>query len=401
MLQAQTLRARGHEATIITFRHQRAWLPFETVDGVPVIRVAGALLGNRAQLPRIVKRTLFLLALVVMGWTLWRHRHRYDILHVYQLSALALPTAWVCRLTGKPMLIAVRSTGSTQFGQSQTAASLLAGPLDPDAPWLHIENVPWTNGDLEGLLRLGPGVMRYTRSLLERVGAKIIILSTRMQDYLSEHGFLLPNIQRIPNGVDIVRFHPADPIDDIRARTVICVAKLRYEKGIDVLLQAWYLVQQQCPEARLILVGNGSTNSIEGRFVRMAEELGIKASIELAGLQKDIPAQLQCAGISVLPSRWEGMPNAILEAMACGLPCVATRVSGSEDIIEHGVNGLLVEQENYQGIAQALLTLLRDPALAEKYGQAARATIEKHYSLEHITDMYIELYQRIAGRRSQ
>ncbi|HLZ59789.1 MAG TPA: glycosyltransferase family 4 protein [Ktedonosporobacter sp.] len=400
MLQAQTLRARGHEATIITFRHQRAWLPFETVDGVPVIRVAGALLGNRAQLPRIVKRTLFLLALVVMGWTLWRHRHRYDILHVYQLSALALPTAWVCRLTGKPMLIAVRSTGSTQFGQSQTATSLLAGPLDPAAPWLHIENVPWTNGDLEGLLRLGRPVMRYTRSLLERVGAKIIILSTRMQDYLDKNGFLLPNTERIPNGVDIVRFHPSsETLDDIKAKTIICVAKLRYEKGIDVLLQAWHLVQLQCPEARLILVGNGSTNSIEDRFVRMAEELDIKESIELAGLQKDIPAQLRRAGISVLPSRWEGMPNAILEAMACGLPCVATRVSGSEDIIEHGVNGLLVDIEDYKAMAQALLVLLSDPDLVKKYGQAARVTMETYYSLDHITDTYIEIYENMTGRK--
>ena len=87
--------------------------------------------------------------------------------------------------------------------------------------------------------------------------------------------------------------------------------------------------------------------------------------------------------------------------MACGLPCVATRVSGSEDIIQHGVNGLLVEPEDYQGMAQALLTLLRDPAMARQYGRAARVTIEQHYSLEHIMDRYIELYQRIAHGRKQ
>src|SRR5437588_3423464 len=91
------------------------------------------------------------------------------------------------------------------------------------------------------------------------------------------------------------------------------------------------------------------------------------------------------------------MPDAVLEAMACGLACVAARVSGSEDIIQHGVNGLLVEPGDYQSMAQALLTLLVDPVLAEKYGQAARATIEKHYSFERIMDRYIELYQIIAG----
>lgn len=401
MLQAQTLRDRGHEASIITFHHQRSWQAQEVIDGVPVIRVASRLLGNRARLPRVVKRLLFLLALFVMGWTLWRERDKYDILHVYQLSTLAIPAAWVCRLSGKPMLIAVRSTGSTQFGGSQSAASLLAGPLDPNTPWLRIENVPWTNGDLEGLLRLGPGMIRYTRSLLKRVGAKIIILSTRMKDYLAEHDFLLPNTQRIPNGVDLVRFHPDPEQDESKDRTVVCVAKLRYEKGIDVLIQAWYLVQQRFPQARLIIVGNGSTNSIADRFVRMAEELGIAESIEFAGLQKDIPAQLQRGAISVLPSRWEGMPNALLEAMASGLPCVATRVSGSEDIITHGVNGLLVDIEDYRAMAQALLVLLRDPDLAKKYAKAARATMEEHYALNHITDTYIEIYQDMIGHKPQ
>ena len=86
--------------------------------------------------------------------------------------------------------------------------------------------------------------------------------------------------------------------------------------------------------------------------------------------------------------------------MACGSACVATRVSGSEDAIEHGVNGLLVEPEDYQSMAEALLTLLREPALAQQYGEAARSTIEKYYSLEYIIDSYIELYQNmIEGKR--
>jgi glycosyltransferase involved in cell wall biosynthesis len=93
------------------------------------------------------------------------------------------------------------------------------------------------------------------------------------------------------------------------------------------------------------------------------------------------------------------MPNAILEAMACGLPCVATRVSGSEDIVQHGVNGLLVEPEDHEGLAQALLILLQDPALAQAYGRAARATIEQHYSLDRITDRHVALYDQLANGR--
>jgi glycosyltransferase involved in cell wall biosynthesis len=130
----------------------------------------------------------------------------------------------------------------------------------------------------------------------------------------------------------------------------------------------------------------------------MAVGLGIADNVEFVGLQRDVPAQLHRGSIAVLPSRWEGMPNAVLEAMACGLPCVSTRVSGSEDIVQHGVNGLLVEPEDYQGMAQALLTLLREPLLTQIYGRAARETIEKLYALEQVMDRYIELYQKLAGR---
>jgi len=184
--------------------------------------------------------------------------------------------------------------------------------------------------------------------------------------------------------------------EDCRAQTVICVSKMRYEKGIDVLLQAWRLVHEQTPNARLIIVGSGP---IQPQLERLASALCISDSVEFAGLQSDVSSQLHRGKIGVLPSRWEGMPNALLEAMACGLACVATAVSGSEDIIQYGSNGFLVEPEDYEGMAQALLTLLRDPQLIQKFGLAARETIENNYSLGHITNMYIELYQRLTHQQ--
>ena len=223
------------------------------------------------------------------------------------------------------MVIAVRSTGSSEAATSHNKPSLLAGPLDTTAPWLQVNGQTNVDGDLEGLARLGKPVLRFTRSLLHSIRAVVVVLSSRMKDSLAEYDFNLPDTELIPNGVDISRFHPTGVDTSIgeRAQIVVCISKLRYEKGIDVLLQA------------------------------------------------------------------------------CGLPCVATRVSGSEDIIHHGVNGLLVESEDYQSMAQALLTLLSDPALALQYGYAARETIEKHYSFEQIVDRYIEIYQRIADHRRE
>ncbi len=393
--QGCVLRERGHEATIVTFRHDKQWAKHETIGGVPVKRIAGLLLGDRKNQPRVFQQALYILALIVMGWTLWRERHKYDLLHVYQLSLLALPAAIVCKLSKKPLIVAVRSSGSSgKISGSHTTASMLAGPLDPTEPWLRIDAQTWVDGDLESLVRMGKPFVRYTRMILLQIHAVVVVLSSRMKEYVAAHDFLLPNTQLIPNGVNTKRFYPTSDtsLQETRAHTVVCVSKLRYEKGVDVLLQAWYLVQRQVPQARLILVGSGP---IQSQLTQMAEALGIRESIEFAGLQSDVVAQVHRAGIAILPSRWEGMPNAVLEAMACGIACIATRVSGSEDIIQQGVNGLLVEVEDYEAMAEALLTLLCDTTLAIQYGQAARATVEQRYSLEHITDMYIELYQKM------
>src|SRR3954463_5928629 len=98
LIQARNLRERGYATTIVTFRHNKAWPRHELIEGVPVIRVAGMLLGRREKLPRILQKAFYLLAMIIIGWTLWRHHQRYDILHVYQFTLLALPTALVCRL---------------------------------------------------------------------------------------------------------------------------------------------------------------------------------------------------------------------------------------------------------------------------------------------------------------
>jgi len=392
LMQGRSLRERGYATTIITFRHDKTWLPCEVIEGVPVKRIAGLLLGWREKLPKVLQKLFYLLAMVIMGWTLWRHRQYYDILHVYQLNLLVLPAALACLFSGKPMVVSLRCADTGHNGRASTQATLIAGPLDTHTAGLRMSGLIHGESDLEGLERLGKPVVRLTHALLQHVHAVVLVLSSRMLKDLAAHNFLLPNTQLIPNGVDSKHFHPDTSWNEKREQVVVCVAQLRYQKGIDVLLQAWRLVLQQLPQARLILVGNGP---IQSQLDYMAQALGIAGSVEFAGEQKDVAAQFHRGAIAVLPSRFEGMPNALLEAMACGLACVATRVSGSEDIIQHGVNGLLVESEDYQGLAQALLALFRDPRLAERYGQEARATIEQHYALEHITDTYVELYARL------
>jgi glycosyltransferase involved in cell wall biosynthesis len=397
LTQSAALRKKGYEATVITFRHDSAWSPREVMEGVPVIRVAGTLLAGREKLPQPLQKVWYLLALAIMGWMLWHHRLYYDVLHVQQLNLLTLPIALVCRLTGKSMVIVVQSTGLDKAAGSNHT-SLVAGPLDATALWLRVPDGNRTGSDLEDLARIGKPGVRFTRALLLRIHAVIVILSSRMKYYLAEYDFYLPGTQLIPNGVDITRFQPAHTNNSLtkQSQVVLCLARLSYQKGIDVLLQAWRLVHEQAPQAQLIIVGTGS---LQSQLERMARELGIANSVEFAGLRNDAVSQLHRGGVAVLPSRYEGMSHALLEAMACGLPCVTTRVSGSEDLIQQGVNGLLVEPEDYQGLAQALICLLDDLELAQKYGEAARAAVEKDYSLERIVDTYIELYHRVTDGR--
>lgn len=414
LAQCKNLIERGYQATVVTYRYDKQWPRHEMLDGLPIIRVAGTFMGNRAatllasrnpstgknlnKSAKLIRKFSSLMAMLVMAWTLWSHRRDYDILHVCEFSKLALPTALICRLTGKAMVIVVISAGSGTVGSSNGEAQLIAGPLEPTEPYLRVEARTVAGGDLEGLERAGKVLSRLTQMLLHSINAVVVVLSSRMEKYVQSHNYTM-KMELIPNGVDTVRFQPSDEDTPTRERTqtVVCVSQMRYEKGIDVLLQAWNIVHQALPHAQLILVGRGA---IQTQLQEMAEALGVAESVEFTGLQRDVPAQLHRGAIAVLPSRWEGLSNALLEAMACGLACVATRVSGSEDVIQHGVNGLLVESEDYHGMAQALLTLLNNPTLAQQYGRAARATIEKHYVLEYITDMYIKLYQQVVHQTS-
>jgi glycosyltransferase involved in cell wall biosynthesis len=392
----QQLIKQGYQVQIVTFRHEYVWPIRDTVQGIPVLRVAGLLLGRRHRLPRPLQRLMYLMAMLVMSWTIWSHRQHYDILHVCQLNILSLPLACVCRLAHKRMVVVLASAGSGDAStRKQGPVTLLAGPLDPDTPWLKVAAGTWAAGDFYALKSAGKFVVGITRSMLKSMHAVLIVLSTRMLRDLKNNDFLLPGSRVIPNGTDIVRFHPpsADLLqDEQRARTVVCVSQFRYAKGTDVLLQAWRLVHEQMPEARLVLVGGGV---LKEQQQKLAAALDLMQSVEFAGLHSDIITQFHRGTIAVLPSRWEGMPNALVEAMACGSACVATRVSGSEDLIQHEVNSLLVEVEDYHALAQALLTLLHDPELVCKYGQAARITIENHFVLDKTSEAYIEVYHEL------
>lgn len=371
LLQSKYLRAQGIDITIITMRFQQDWPACDELDGVPVLRIAGSVLAWHERFSGSLRRLCYLFALLTLGWQLWKRRHDYELLHVFQLTLFTLPALVVCRLARKSLVVSMRCDSlpgkRDQRNQDKRARS-------------------WA--DLDGLARLGKPALRLIDHQLERCQAPILILSAHMRESLNQCGLNGARALLIPNGVDSQQFCPC-PWEEKEALTVICVAKMRYQKGVDVLLRAWRRVLKQMPQARLRLVGDGP----QFEALRcLAGELGVTSSVEFAGLCTDVPQQLRRARIAVLPSRWEGMPNALLEAMACGLACIATRVSGNKDVIEHGINGLLAEPENPAVLAEALLLLLKNEELCRHYGRAARRHIEQYYVFEELMNRHMELY---------
>ena len=232
------------------------------------------------------------------------------------------------------------------------------------------------------------------------------ILSSRSYLYLMRHGFRPERLVHIPNGVDIRQFYPVfwqkEPVESAE-RVVLCVARLEYAKGVDVLLRAWaYMLRlstawRETLQPRLCLVGDGTRRA---ELEHLAAELGIQESVEFLGTRHDVVRLLQHAWCFVLPSRWEGMPNALLEAMACGLPCITSLVSGSEDIIEQGHNGLLVEPEQPEQLAYALRLLIENTDLARKLGWSGYETVLANYQLISTVQSCLTFYSYLLERNA-
>jgi glycosyltransferase involved in cell wall biosynthesis len=202
----------------------------------------------------------------------------------------------------------------------------------------------------------------------------------------------------VPNGLDVAAFDaaarvPAD-LEPFAGPTLVTVARMTYPaKGHDDLLHAVALVRAQVPALRVLLVGDGPR---EHELRRLASVLGLDDVVRFLGRRDDVPALLARADLVCHPSRMEGLPNAVMEAMAAARPIVATAVGGTPELVQDGVHGLLVRPEEPEELAQGILTLLADPARGARMGRAARARIESSYGLEALVARVERLYLQIA-----
>lgn len=365
---ARAIAAQGHHVTVVTQRLPGA-APAEELDGVRVVRAI-----------RTCKRgALYGLSYVLsLGWYLLRHLRSFDLIQTTYLYLDAFTALATRPLHRKPVILRPACGGT--YGDLTRLPTFRFWPLWP---------------------RLDRPIHALILDTMHRADA-VIALSGQLAEELQAAGFPPKRIVRIPNGVDPRRFVPVDETTR-RARhaalgaagpVLTFVGRLHAQKDIATLLHATARLREEWPGIHVLLVGAGPE---EDALRCLARDLGLQERVSFTGGVADVIPYLDATDVFIHPSRAEGMPGALLEAMACGLPCVATRIGGTEDVITDGEDGFLVPPGDVRSLGAAIARLLKDPVLARRLGAQARATVEARFTIAGVAQQYAALYEALVA----
>jgi glycosyltransferase involved in cell wall biosynthesis len=227
---------------------------------------------------------------------------------------------------------------------------------------------------------------------------QVIALTPRLAGLLIAHGVPAERIRVIPSGVRPALFAAPDgpgPLAGLPAPRVAFLGRLHAQKSVDVLLRA--AAQLRCP-AQVVVAGDGPER---GQLEELGRELGLGDRVTFLGFvpHDRVPALLRGADVLVMPSRYEELGTALLEAMHCGLPIVATRTGGIPGVVGHEVTGLLVRPGDVAGFAAAIDRLIGDPALRSRLGEAGRARAAD-YRWDRLSGQVLDVYRTALRRRA-
>lgn len=261
-------------------------------------------------------------------------------------------------------------------------------------------------GDLDGSSRKNQWLRRFYRPFVNHY----IALSRDLADYLTARVGMSPAaVTQIYNGVDVQRFHPQTPrpaiagcpFDDPGCWLIGTVGRMQLVKDQTTLVQAFIRMLSDFPDlrgsVRLLLVGEGP---LRARAQALLDEAGLGQLAWLPGHRDDIPEILRGLDCFVLPSLAEGVSNTILEAMASGLPVIATDVGGNRELVAAGRSGELVPAADPAAMAQQMAVYAHDWQRARAAGGMGRARVEERFSLQAMSRCYQELYDRLLGTRA-
>jgi glycosyltransferase involved in cell wall biosynthesis len=234
--------------------------------------------------------------------------------------------------------------------------------------------------------RLHPIALRISAYLFH---ATICVSHAMKKSLITDFGFPAKKIRVVHNGVSVSDFVPSES-NGARMRTqlgllpdefvLVCAARLSEQKGIDVLLQAVARVLREGVRCKLIIVGDGP---LRGQLRKQAQELDLSGAVRFEGFQNDIRPYLQAGSAFVLTSYMEGLPLSIVEAMACGLPCIVTDVGGNAEAVLHQMHGLVVPPGSAEATAGAISYLVNHPQECARMSRMARERACEAFDIEN------------------
>ncbi|MEO7860547.1 MAG: glycosyltransferase [Nitrospirales bacterium] len=332
-----------------------------------------ARLSGRAHTRMLVRKRIESASVVSMLMTFIRLRASAIVFIKGCMDEFGLGSYVAARLSGAERVLAIEH--------------LVADPLPSGAPGRGIVN----------FLRqsLGWRARRVWATKLQSViSSGTICVSEAVREILvSDYGYLPDSTVTVLNGVDLKHFQPAGEVERARIREVlgfgleeviiVCVARLSPRKRIDLLLDSLALLPKTNLKWNCLILGSGPLN--EELRARSAG-LDLAAAVQFVGFIEDIKPYLMAGDLYVSPSDKEGFPLTLLEAMACGLPCVATKIGGHDEIVVHDHTGLLVPPRSVEELARALELLLRDSHERRRKGLAGRQRVEELFDIDPSMD---------------
>lgn len=284
----------------------------------------------------------------------------WDVVHNQQVSLHSYPSVGAARTLGRPALLRFACAGE--------------------------------GGDLARLLRV-----RYGRLLLPRLrqADRFVALSDELVDEIICHGFDREKVREIPNGVDVDMFRPPS-IDSPTTESLrlLFVGRLDRQKGVADLVDALAALPGALAWSARI-VGDGPERSF---LEQKVTSCGLRQRIAFLGQQSEVISHYHWANLFVLPSHFEGMPNVILEAMACGLPILATDIGGTRELVVSGLTGWLVAPAKPRELRDALAGIAGDMGRLAMVGMAARRRVLATFSMATVARAYITEYESILRR---
>jgi glycosyltransferase involved in cell wall biosynthesis len=243
---------------------------------------------------------------------------------------------------------------------------------------------------------------------MARAYDQVHTVSDEVRAYMIEHDGLDPkSVVTVYNGIDVDAVDRTVHSDEARRdlgvepgqRLITTVCNVRPVKGVDVVIRAAAKVVGEFPDAVFAIVGFPNDPVYYQEMQDLRDSLGIQRHVLFPGLRKQIFAVYKASDIFCLPSRSEGFSNALIEAMAAGLPCVATRVGGNPEVVKEGHTGYIVENEDHEAMAERIRSLLRDPERAREMGQNGAAVIRGTFTTKAMTSRVVSFYDHLLAAK--